>query len=128
MKGQSYDSDVSDEQWVLLEPLLEPESKKKGGRPRTANRREIVNAIFYVLKTGCQWRQLPHQFPVWSTVYVYYRGWRVSGIWQQAHEALHRKVRCTTGRKETPSAAILDSQSVKTSQKGGRAALTRAKK
>ena len=128
MERQSYDSDVSDEQWALFEPLLEPESKKKSGRPRTANRREIVNAIFYVLKTGCQWRQLPHEFPTWSTVYVYYRRWRVAGIWQRAHESLHRQVRRKAGKEETPTAAILDSQSVKTSQKGGRAALMRARK
>src|SRR5215216_6710857 len=112
MERQSYDSDVNDEQWALFEPLLEPASKKKSGRPRTANRREIVNAIFYVLKTGCQWRQLPHEFPAWSTVYVYYRRWRVAGIWQSAHEALHRRVRRKVGKEETPSAAILDSQSV----------------
>ncbi len=128
MGRESYDSDVNDEQWALLEPLLEPESKKKSGRPRTADRREIVSAIFYVLKTGCQWRQLPHGFPAWSTVYVYYRRWRVAGIWQKVHQALHRQVRHQAGKEEMPTAAILDSQSVKTSQKGGRAALTPARK
>ena len=128
MEREPYASDVTDEQWALLSPLLEPESKKKSGRPRTANRREIINAIFYVLKTGGQWRQLPHDLPRWSTVYVYYRRWCLGGQWQQAHEALHRQVRKQAGKQETPSAAILDSQSVKTSQKGGRAALTQARK
>ena len=108
--------------------MLEPQSKRKSGRPRTANRREIVNAIFYVLKTGGQWRQLPHDLPRWSTVYVYYRRWRLGGQWQQAHEALHQQVRKQAGKKAKPTAAIVDSQSVKTSQKGGRAASTRARK
>lgn len=128
MKRQSYQSDLSDEQWELLAPLLEPPSKKKAGRPRCADRREIVNAIFYVLKSGCQWRQLPHDLPKWSTVYVYYRRWRLSGAWQQAHQALHRQVRQQAGKAETPTAAILDSQSVKTSQKGGHVASTLARR
>lgn len=118
MRSQAYESDLSDAQWALLEPLLEPQRKKKSGRPRSANRREIVNAIFYVLKTGCQWRQLPEGFSAWSTVHVYYRRWRLSGAWQHAHGVLHTQERMRRGKKPRPTAAIVDSQSVKSRQKG----------
>ena len=128
MRSEPYESDLNDDQWALLVPLLEPASKKKSGRPRHADRREIVNAIFYILKTGCQWCQLPREFPTWSTVYVYYRRWRLSGVWQSAHEELHRQVREQVGKKASPTAAVMDSQSVKTSQKGGLAASTRVKR
>ena len=84
MRSELYESDLNDDQWFLLAPLLEAASKKKSGRPRHADRREIVNAIFYIPKTGYQWRQLPREFPTWSTVYVYYRRWRLSGVWFQA--------------------------------------------
>lgn len=85
-----------------------------GGRPRTVNVREILNAIFYILVGGCAWRLLPHGFPSWSTVYYYFRCWRIAGLWQQINQTLRQKVRCSRGRETTPSAAIVDSQLVKT--------------
>lgn len=115
-------SQLSDAEWALLEPLIPP--AKPGGRPRTVDMREVVNGIFYVLKTGCQWGNLPGDFPPYSTVFDYYNRWRKNKVWQQMNAALREKVRQAEGREATPSAAILDSQSIKTSEKGGRAALT----
>ncbi len=89
---------------------------KAGGRPRTVNIREIVNAIFYILASGCAWRLLPHDLPPWSTVYYYFRQWRREQVWQQFNQVLRQQVRSSRGRETTPSAAIVDSQSVKTTE------------
>lgn len=117
MARKSYDTDLSDVEWLLLEPLIPPE--KRGGRHRTVDIREVVNAIFYVLRTGCAWRLLPHDFPSWQTVYGYFRDWRKTGIWEQLNAALREAVREQEGRKAEPSAAIVDSQSVKTTAVAG---------
>lgn len=122
MKRKRYTSDLSDAEWRLLEPLIP--AAKTGGRPRSVNMREVVNAIFYVLKTGCQWGNLPGDFPPYSTVFDYYNQWRKNKVWQAMNEALREQVRTAEGRETTPSAAILDSQSVKTTEKGGKEALT----
>jgi putative transposase len=123
MTRQPYPSDLTDRQWRRLEPLIPP--AKPGGRPRSADPREVVNAILYVLRNGVVWRALPHDFPPWKTVYHYFRTWRQDGAWDAIHDALRAQVRLADGRAASPSAAILDSQSVKTTEKGGRAATTR---
>ena len=122
MKREAYPSDLSDEEWTILEPLIP--AAKPGGKPRTTDMREVLNAIFYVNKGGIQWRMLPHEFPKWQTVYYYYNTWRKAGLWGQWNAWLRARVRKAAGREATPRAAILDSQTVKTSQKGGRAAST----
>ena len=116
MKRKRYASDVSDEEWKWLEPLIPP--AKTGGRRRTTNMREVVNAIFYVLKTGCQWDMLPREFPPKGTVYDYFNKWSKDGTWERMNAKLRVRVRLAAGREATPSAAILDSQSVKTTEKG----------
>ena len=116
----TYPTDLTDEEWHVIGPLVP--AVKSGGRPADHLRREIVNAIFYVLRTGCQWRMLPHDFPPWQTVYTYFRNWRLDGTWQRIHDTLRRKVRRAAGRHPEASAASLDSQSVKTTEKGGLAA------
>lgn len=116
MQRSSYDTDLTDAQFALLEPLL-PTAKCRG-RPR-ADLRAILNGIFYLLRTGCQWRLLPHDFPPWSTVHTWYRRWRKDGTWQRFHEALRPQVRTRAGRHPQPRATAIDSQSVKTTPQGG---------
>ncbi|NEO84734.1 MAG: IS5 family transposase [Spirulina sp. SIO3F2] len=112
MTQPAYDTDLTDDQWRQLEPLL-PEAKP-GGRPRTTNLREVVNGIFYLLRTGCAWRLLPHDLPKWQTVYSYFQAWEADGTWERLNRVLREQVRRQAGRKRLPSAACIDSQSVKT--------------
>jgi putative transposase len=109
MRTQRYPSDLTDEQWVLVEPLI---PVYPGGRPRTTSMRDVVDAIFYVLRSGCQWRFLPKDFPPKSTVWGYFDEWRHNGTIERIHDALRDKVRRQEGRKRTASAGSVDSQSV----------------
>lgn len=117
MNRESYATDVNDSQWRELFRLIPP--GKPGGRPRSCDEREIVNAIFYVNRSGCAWRLLPHDFPPWQTAYYYFRMWKLDGTWSRIHDFMREQVRIQEGRNAEPTAAIIDSQSVKTTEKGG---------
>lgn len=110
--SQSYPSDLTDEQWELLSGLIP--NAKPGGRPRHVDMQAVVNAILYILCAGCAWRMLPHDFPAWKTVYHYFRQWRMDGTWASINEKLSLWVRVMEDREPTPSATVLDSQSVET--------------
>ena len=112
---RAYDTDLTDEQWEEVRPFVEA----KTGRRASVNRREIVNAILYIARTGCQWRNLPHDFPNWSTVYSCFHRWSWNGVLDKLYTSLHQEVRLTHGKKETPTLGIVDSQSVKVPAKGG---------
>ena len=125
-----YPSDLTDEEWALIEPLIPP--AKRGGGKRTVNLREVVNGLMYVLSTGCQWRAIPKDLPPRSTVHGYLDLWQWDGTLDRIHHALYVKCREKAGREASPTAAIIDSQSVKSAEKGGAAstlaAMTRARK
>ena len=116
--GGRYPSDLTDEEWALLEPLIPP--AKPGGRPRETDMREAMNAILYILRTGCPWRYLPRDgFPPRSTVYNIFRNFQRDGVWQAIWDRLHADLRQQSGREASPTAAIFDSQSLKSAEKGG---------
>ncbi len=117
MTRKPYPSDVTDEQWALLGPLIPP--ALPGGRPREVDIREVVNALFYRNRNGCGWRALPHDFPAWKTVYNYFQWWQWDGSWEKMLAALREQVRGAPRREPTPRIAVVDSQSVKTTEVGG---------
>ena len=127
MSTVRYPTDLTDEQWKILEPLIP--AAKRGGRPRSVDMREMLNAILYVVRGGVAWRLVPQDFPRWPTVYYYFARWRASGVWKRIHDRLHEEVRLSVEREAAPSAAILDSQSAKTTEKGALCAvMTRGKR
>jgi putative transposase len=113
LKRKRYPSDLTAQQWALLEPLIPKPTEE--GATRAIERREIVNAILYIVRSGCSWRQMPHDLPAWQTAYHYFRHWKLDGTWEKAMTALRKQVRVTLNREEEPSAAVIDSQSIKTS-------------
>jgi putative transposase len=122
--GQRYPTDLTAAEWTLLAPLIP--AAKPGGRPRTTDIREVVNAIFYVLRNGCQWRMLPQDFPPHQTVYHSFWTWRRAGVWERIHDTLRGDLRKASGRTRESSAGHIDSQTVKTTEKGGSEAMTEA--
>lgn len=117
-KRKAYPSDLSDAEWKIIQPLLP--AAKGFGHPRTVDLREVLNAIFYVHRSGCQWEMLPHDLPPYTTVYKYFQKWERQGLWQAIHDQLRHKLRKQQGRNEQATAAIADSQSVETTEKRGR--------
>ena len=117
MERSSYPTDLMDDQWSIVEPLL-PVAVKLG-KPKSYSSREVLNAIFYINRAGCPWRLLPHEFPPWRLVYHYFRAWGRDGTWKDINDHLRKAVRVQNGKDQEPSAAIIDSQSVKTTESGG---------
>ena len=127
MSGRkSYSSDLSDREWQILEPLLPAE--KPGGRHRAYSLREIINAIQYILRGGGAWRSMPHDLPHWETAYYYFSQWKKDSTWLRIPDHLHKEIRKKMGRETQPSADIIDSQSVKTTEKGGFTSTTEPRK
>jgi transposase len=129
-RGLRYPSDLTDAEWALVEPMIPP--ARRGGRPRDVNLREVLNAIFYVLWTGCQWQALPKDLPPKSTAHHYFMLWDWDGTLERIHHALYLETREQAGRDASPTAAIIDSQSAKAAQKGAlrltRRGMTRARR
>ena len=121
MQRRAYPSDLSDEEWQRLEPMIPVHTGI--GRPVKWSRRELVNAMLYVLRSGCQWRMLPHEYPPHGTVFYHFRQWRRTGLWERINQALREQVRVEAGREAQPSAGVVDSQSVRTTEKGANVAM-----
>jgi transposase len=122
-RGLRYPSDLTDAEWALIAPLIRP--AKRGGRPRKVDVREVLNAVFYVLSTGCQWAALPKDLPPKSTAWAYFSRWEWEGTIERIHHALYVAVREAAGREASPTTAIIDSQTAKAAQKGALASIRR---
>ncbi len=119
MRQSKYPTDLSDTEWAYLKPCLPAPNKRGRGRPKVHSSRKILNAVFYLLKSGCPWRLLPRDFPPWKTVYHWFRKWRIDGTFERLNAALRECLRTRLGRNSQPSAGIVDTQSAKTSGVGG---------
>lgn len=124
---KSYPSDLLDGEWEKIRKHFEIDYSR-GERPLKHEKRELLNAIFYVLRTGCQWRYLPQEFPPWKTVYTYFKKWKDQNLFEEVNDYLRKSLRILLGRNEEPTAAIIDSQSVKTVEKGGSKAMMEPKR
>jgi putative transposase len=118
----NYPTDLTDEQWRAMSSLIPP--AKPGGRPRSVDMRQVLNGLFYLVRTGCAWRMLPKEYPPKDTVYYYFKTFRQDGTWERIHDLIRKRVRVKHGKHQQPSAAIVDSQSVKTTEKRAAAAAT----
>lgn len=127
MKRQPYPDDITDKEWALIEPALKRD-KSLGGRNPKYDNREVVNAIFYLIRSGCSWRHLPHEFPPWNIVYTQFARWRDRGVFEKMHDRVKETIREFLGRNEKASAGIIDSQSIKTTEKGAPKGMTQGKK
>lgn len=119
MDKKRYPGELSDKEWQLIQPIVEKRDYSKGGRKSKHGKRRILDAIFYLLRSGCSWRLLPHDFPPWQTVYSQFMKWRKEGVLKRVHDHVRNTLRELLGKSKDPSAAIIDSQSVKTTEKGG---------
>lgn len=127
MRAQ-YPDDLQDEEWKLVEPILEGNRKSAAGRKFIHSKRELLNAMLYVLRTGCSWRHLPHDFPPWKSVYSQFLRWCKSGLFEELNRRLVKQARLRCGRNAEPTGSIADSQSVKTTEKGASEVLTEGRK
>jgi transposase len=127
MGRQAYPDDMTDKEWELIRPFLEQNGSPKGRKPKYA-KREVMNAIFYLIRSGCSWRHLPHDFPPWNVVYTQFVRWRKRGVFEKMHDKAKETIREFLGRTPKASGAIIDSQSVKTVEKGGSVDMTVGRK
>lgn len=125
-RHRHYPSDTSDAEWAILCPLIP--APQPGGRPARIHSRDVVDAIFYITRGGVSWRMLPADFPHWKTVYSYFRQWKLDGVWLRVNDALRTQTRTAMGRNARPTAGVVDSRSVRTSQKGGSEGTTGARR